>query len=124
MVAIGDEYAGEGADRVLDMARPSTALYVGGMGARDKNFYNTIAKKYGYVDEATEIQDLYLSGRKEEAAAAVPRELLANTNLVGPESHVAERIAAYKAAGVTHLSINPVGPDPVKTVETLRSLLD
>ena len=79
MVAIGDEYAGDGADRVLDMARPNIALYVGGMGARDKNFYNTIAKKYGYVDEATEIQDLYLSGRKEEAAAAVPRQLLANT---------------------------------------------
>ncbi len=124
MVAIGDEYAGDGADRVLDMARPSTALYVGGMGARDKNFYNAIAKKYGYVDEATQIQDLYLSGRKEEAAAAVPREMLAATNLVGPETHVAERIAAYKAAGVTHLSITPVGPDPVKTVETLRGLLD
>ena len=75
MVAIGDEYAGEGADRVLDMARPTTALYVGGMGARDKNFYNTIAKKYGYVDEATEIQDLYLvraqgRGRRGRAARA------------------------------------------------------
>ena len=119
MVAIGDEYAGDGADRVLDMARPTHALYVGGMGARDKNFYNTIAKKYGYVDEATEIQDLYLSGRKEEAAAAVPRELLANTNLVGPESHVAERIAAYKEAGVTHLSgRSRSAPNPVKTIET------
>jgi alkanesulfonate monooxygenase SsuD/methylene tetrahydromethanopterin reductase-like flavin-dependent oxidoreductase (luciferase family) len=64
-----------------------------------------------------------LSGRKEEAAAAVPRALLANTNLVGPESHVAERIAAYRAAGVTHLNVNPVGPDPVKTVETLRTLV-
>ena len=124
LVAIGDEYAGDGADRVLDMARPNAALYVGGMGARDKNFYNTIAKRYGYVDEATEIQDLYLSGRKEEAAAAVPRALLAGTNLVGPESHVAERIAAYRAAGVTHLNVTPVGPDPVKTIETLRTLLD
>ena len=124
MVAIGDEYAGDGADRVLDMARPTTALYVGGMGARDKNFYNSIAKKYGYVDEATEIQDLYLSGRKEEAAGKVPRQLLANTNLVGPESHVAERIAAYKEAGVTHLSVNPIGADAVKTIETLRGLLD
>ena len=56
------------------------------MGARDKNFYNTIAKRYGYVDEATEIQDLYLAGRKEEAAAAVPRALLADTNLVGAPS--------------------------------------
>src|SRR5215204_1734961 len=124
MVAIGEQYAGDGADRVLDMARPNVALYLGGMGARDKNFYNSIAKKYGYVDEATEIQDLYLSGRKEEAAAAVPRELLANTNLVGPEGHVKERLAAYRSAGVTHLSVNPVGPDPVKTIETLRTLID
>jgi F420-dependent oxidoreductase-like protein len=124
LVAIGEEYAGDGADRVLDLVRPTTALYVGGMGARDKNFYNTIARRYGYVDEATEIQDLYLSGRKEEAAAAVPRALLAGTNLVGPESYVAERIAAYREAGVTHLSVNPVGPDPVKTIEILRGLLD
>ncbi len=124
MVAIGDEFAGDGADRVLDMARPNVALYVGGMGARDKNFYNTITKKYGYVDEATEIQDLYLSGRKEEAAAAVPRQMLTNTNLVGPESYVRERIAAYKEAGVTHLQFSPVGADPVKTVEKLRSMID
>jgi hypothetical protein len=93
------------------------------MGARNKTFYNTIAKRYGYVDEATEIQDLYLSGRKDAAAAAVPRQLLASTNIVGPESHIAERIAAYKEAGVTHLSVTPVGPDPVKTIETLRRLL-
>jgi F420-dependent oxidoreductase-like protein len=124
IVAIGEEYAGDGADRVLDRARPQVALYVGGMGARDKNFYNTIATRYGYVDEAAEIQDLYLSGRKEEAAAAVPRALLAGTNLVGSESDVAERVAAYKEAGVTHLSVTPVGPDPVKTIETLRGLLD
>jgi F420-dependent oxidoreductase-like protein len=124
IVAIGAEYAGDGADRVLDRARPQVALYVGGMGARDKNFYNTIATRYGYVDEAAEIQDLYLSGRKDEAAAAVPRALLARTNLVGSESDVAERVAAYKEAGVTHLSVTPVGPDPVKTIETLRGLLD
>jgi F420-dependent oxidoreductase-like protein len=124
LVAIGEEYAGEGADRVLELVRPTAALYVGGMGARDQNFYNTIARRYGYVDEATEIQDLYLSGRKEEAAAAVPRALLAGTNLVGPESYVAERIAAYREAGVTHLSVNLAGPDQVKTVETLRGLLD
>jgi F420-dependent oxidoreductase-like protein len=124
IVAIGEEYADDGADRVLDRARPQVALYVGGMGARDKNFYNTIATRYGYVDAAAEIQNLYLSGRKEEATAAVPRSLLAATNLVGPESFVAERIAAYREAGVTHLSITPVGPDPVKTVETLRRLIE
>ncbi|MGA1074605.1 MAG: LLM class F420-dependent oxidoreductase [Ilumatobacteraceae bacterium] len=124
MVAIGDEYAGDAADRVLDMARPNVALYVGGMGARDKNFYNTICQKYGYVDEAIEIQDLYLSGKKDEAAAKVPSDMLRNTNLVGPAGHVRERIAAYREAGVTHLSITPVGGDPVATVERLRALID
>ena len=124
MVAIGDEFAGEAAERVLDMARPNVALYVGGMGARDKNFYNTICQRYGSVDEAIEIQDLYLSGRKDEAAAKVPAEMLRNTNLVGPASHVKERIAAYREAGVTHLSVTPVGGDPVRTVEQLRALID
>lgn len=123
MVAIGHEFAGDAATRVLDTARPSVALYVGGMGARDKNFYNTICQKYGYVDEAIEIQDLYLSGRKQEAAAAVPAEMLAKTNLVGPAGHVKERIAAYQEAGVTHLQVTPVGDDPVGTVAQLRDLI-
>jgi F420-dependent oxidoreductase-like protein len=123
MVAIGDELDGEAADRVLDAARGNVALYVGGMGARDKNFYNTICRKYGYVDEAIAIQDLYLDGKKDEAAAAVPAEMLHNTNLVGPAGHVKERIAAYREAGVTHLQISPVG-DPTRTVEQLRELID
>ncbi|MEJ7799313.1 MAG: LLM class F420-dependent oxidoreductase [Ilumatobacter sp.] len=123
MVAIGDEYAGDAASRVLDMGRSNVALYVGGMGARDKNFYNTIMQQYGYVDEAIEIQDLYLDGKKDEAAAAVPAEMLADTNLVGPAGQVKERIAAYEEAGVTHLSVTPIGNDPVKTIEQLRELI-
>ena len=117
MVAIGDEYAGDGADRVLDMARPNVALYVGGMGARDKNFYNTIAKKYGYVDEATEIQDLYLSGHKEEAAAKVPRQLLANTNLVGP-SRLRRRAHRRLQGGRRH---PPVGQPDRRATRRARS---
>lgn len=124
MVAIGDELTGEVAERVLDLARPNVALYVGGMGARGQNFYTTICQKYGYVDEAIEIQDLYLSGRKDEAAAKVPTAMLHGTNLVGPAGHVRERIAAYRDAGVTHLSVTPVGGDPVRTVEQLRALID
>ena len=123
MVAIGDDLVGDKQAQILDFSRPSVALYVGGMGARDKNFYNTICQKYGYVDEAAEIQDLYLDGRKDEAAAAVPAEMLEKTNLVGPAGYVKERLAAYKEAGVTHLSVNAVGGDPVKTVEQLRSML-
>ena len=124
MVAIGEEFAGNGADSVFDLDRGRVALYVGGMGARGKNFYNAIAKMYGYADAAAEIQDLYLSGRKEEAALKVPRQLLEGTNLVGPKAYVAERLSAYREAGVTILEVNAVGPDPVKTVEILRSLLD
>jgi len=124
MAAIGDQFEGEARAKVLDFARPNVALYVGGMGARDKNFYNAIAQKYGYVKEAIEIQDLYLDGKKDEAAKAVPGELLEKTNLVGSKGYVKERIAAYKEAGVTILSVNPVGGDAVKTVETLRELID
>jgi len=94
------------------------------MGARGKNFYNTVAQKYGYVDEATLVQDLYLDGKKDEAAAAIPFELIEKTNLVGPRSYVAERIAAYKEAGVTVLSVNPVGGNDVKTIETLRDIIE
>lgn len=123
MVAIDDSLTGDAQREVLDHSRPMTALYVGGMGARDQNFYNKICQKYGYVDEAIEIQDLYLSGKKQEAAAAVPGEMLEKTNLVGPAGYVKERLAAYKEAGVTHLSVNAVGDDPVATIEQLRSLL-
>ncbi|MEM9516867.1 MAG: LLM class F420-dependent oxidoreductase [Actinomycetota bacterium] len=123
MVAIGDDLVGDKQQQILDMGRPSVALYVGGMGARDKNFYNTIFQRYGYVDEAIEIQDLYLDGKKEEAAAVVPASMLASSNLVGPASYVKERIAAYKEAGVTHLSVSPVGGDPVATIDQLKALL-
>lgn len=123
-VAIGDEYVGDEADRVLDLGRNHTALYWGGMGAREKNFYNTIARKQGYEAEAAEIQDLYLDGHKAEAAAAVPRDYLERSNLVGPEGFVAERLAAYRAAGVTDLNINIVGPDPVAQLDKLRVLVE
>ena len=124
MVAIDESLTGEAADKILDFSRPHVALYVGGMGARDKNFYNTICKKYGYEEEAIEIQDLYLDGKKDEAASKVPAEMLRNINLVGPKSYVKERLAAFKEAGVTILSVNPVGPNAVQTIETLRELID
>ena len=124
MLGIDESLVGDDQDKVLDFARPSTALYVGGMGARGKNFYNDICKAYGYEKEAVEIQDLYLDGKKAEAAAKVPAEWLLNSHLVGPKSFVKERLAAYKQAGVTVLQVMPVGQDAVKQVETLRSLID
>ena len=119
MLAIDENLTGEARDRILDFARPQTALYVGGMGARDKNFYNTICKKYGYEKEAIEIQDLYLDGKKDEAAKAVPGEMLEHTNLIGPKSYIKERLAAYKEAGVTILSVQ--GP---RSRELLQPLTD
>ena len=100
MVAVGEDVKG-----LLDFARPMSALYIGGMGARGKNFYNDLACQYGYEAEAKEIQDLYLDGKKKEAEAAVPLELLERANLVGPESYVKERIDAFREAGVTNLQI-------------------
>ncbi|GAB3492012.1 LLM class F420-dependent oxidoreductase [Nocardiopsis coralliicola] len=120
MLAIGE---GPETKKLLDFMRPMIALYVGGMGARGKNFYNTLARKYGYEQEAERIQDLYLEGRKEEAAAAVPEEMLELTNLVGPESYVRERVEAFRAAGVTDLNVTPVGGDPARLIEKVRSWL-
>jgi alkanesulfonate monooxygenase SsuD/methylene tetrahydromethanopterin reductase-like flavin-dependent oxidoreductase (luciferase family) len=94
------------------------------MGARGKNFYNDLAVRYGFEQAAKEIQDLYLDGKKDEAAAKVPEEWLEKTSLVGPASYIAERVAAYKEAGVTVLNVNPVGSDPVKTIDQLREIVD
>jgi F420-dependent oxidoreductase-like protein len=105
LLAIGD---GEDVLRVRELARPMVALYVGGMGARGRNFYNDLACRYGYEKEAKEIQDLYLSGKKQEAAALVPQELLDLTSLAGPAGWVAERVAALREAGVTHLQVTPI----------------
>lgn len=118
MVAIGDDVK-----HLLDAARPQFALYIGGMGARDRNFYNDVVCKLGWEEEARTIQDLYLAGRKEEAAAAVPIDLLEATNLVGPAGYVKERIQAYRASGVTNLVVKPL-TDPVATVAQMRELVD
>lgn len=101
---------GEGLEHLRDMMRPALALYVGGMGARGKNFYNELFANYGYEREAKQIQDLYLDGKKTEAAAAIPAAFLEETSLIGPESFVRERLAAYREAGVTGLNLNFVAP--------------
>jgi len=106
---------------IRELSRPMLALYIGGMGAKGRNFYNTLACRYGYEKEAAEIQDLYLSGKKQEAAALVPAALLEATTLCGTESALKEKVAALAEAGVTHLNVNPVGGDPVAMIEKLRS---
>lgn len=93
------------------MARAMYALYIGGMGARGRNFYNTVFERQGYRDAAKIVQDLYLEGRKDEAAAALPDEFVEGATLIGPPSYVRERIASLAAAGITHLNVNPVSKD-------------
>ena len=97
--------------------KPRLALYVGGMGARGQNFYNEIAKRYGYEEAAAKIQDLYLSGRKAEAEAAVPDALVDEVTLCGPRERIKERLAIWKAAGVTTLMVSG-------DVEALRTVAE
>jgi F420-dependent oxidoreductase-like protein len=105
LLAIGE---GPEVTALREFQRSMVALYVGGMGAKGKNFYNELAVRYGYEKEAEVIQDLYLSGKKKEAEAAVPAEFLELTTLCGPLSYVKDRIAAFKDAGVTHLQVHPI----------------
>jgi F420-dependent oxidoreductase-like protein len=119
-VAIGDDV-----DALHDHVRPHLALYVGGMGARGKNFYNDLAVRYGYEAAAKEVQDLYLEGKKDEAAAALPEDFVRAVSLIGPEGYVAERVAAYAEAGVTTLTLQPLDGSRegrLRTVETMRRL--
>ena len=110
-------------DSARAMLKEYYSFYIGGMGARGKNFYNELACKYGYVAEARRIQDLYLSGQKQAAAEAVPASLLEGLSLIGPEGYVKDRIAAFKAAGVTALDVHPLGPDPIGDVARVREWL-
>jgi F420-dependent oxidoreductase-like protein len=118
MCAIGDDVKG-----LLDFARPLLALYIGGMGARGKNFYNALVCEYGYEKEAKEIQDLYLDGKKQEAEALVPLDLLEMVNLVGPEGYVKERIEAFRESGVTNLQIMPATDDAPALVRKMKELV-
>jgi F420-dependent oxidoreductase-like protein len=118
---------GENVESLREAARPNIALYVGGMGAREKNFYNQVFRKYGFDKEAEAIQDLYLSGRKSAAEAAVPEAFLRATSLVGSEGFVRDRLQAYKASGVTCLNASFAGTttrERVKNCDTLRNLLE
>ena len=118
---------GENVEPLREFVKPHLALYIGGMGAKGKNFYHTLATSYGYGPQADRIQELYLNGDKEAAAKAVPDELVRDVNLIGPAGFVKERVAAYREAGVTTLAVAPIAATPaerVKLIETLRELID
>jgi F420-dependent oxidoreductase-like protein len=101
-----------------DFLKPLLALYVGGMGAKGQNFYTRLAERYGYADAAATIQDLYLSGKKNEAIAAVPDALVDEVALVGDRGRIADRVAAFRESGVTTLVLQARQP------EALRLLAD
>lgn len=124
IVAGGHLAIGEDIDRLLDEGRPMAALYIGGMGARGKNFYNDLVSRYGYEAEAKEIQDLYLDGQVRAAMAAIPEELLRNISLIGDAGFVRERVAAYRSAGVTTLNITPIGRTTDERAAHIRALAD
>ncbi|MER6171028.1 LLM class F420-dependent oxidoreductase [Streptosporangium sp. NPDC001681] len=119
-LAIGDDVSGW-----LELGRPMAALYIGGMGAKGRNFYNDLARRYGYEKEAEQIQNLYLEGKKDEAAALVPREMLEKMSLIGPEGHVRERLQAMRESGVTTINVAPLGrthAERLRLIEKVREL--
>lgn len=118
---------GEDVEPLLGFVKPMLALYIGGMGAKGKNFYHTLATRYGYGAAADRIQELYLAGRKDEATQAVPDELVRDISLIGPAGYVKERVAAFAEAGVTVLNVAPLAATPadrIKLIEQFRAICD
>jgi F420-dependent oxidoreductase-like protein len=111
-------------DAARDVMRGYVALYVGGMGSRDKNFYNRLVASYGFEDAAREVQDLFLAGKKEEAMAALPGELIDAVALCGPADRVRDRLAAFRAAGVGTLIVSPVAWTLEDRVAQLRAVAE
>ena len=109
-------------DTIRQMVKPYIALYVGGMGSRERNFYNQLVQRYGYVEEAKQIQDLYLARDKAGAAALVPDRLVDETSAVGPVSRVREKFAELEAAGVTMPVLGIVAFDQETRLKTLEAL--
>lgn len=120
VVATAPLVVGEDVAACADPVRPYTALYLGGMGSREQNFYNNLAVRMGYADQAAEVQQRYLSRDYDGAAAAVPAEFVDATSLLGPPSRIAQRMADFAAAGVTTLSVSPYGATMPDRLDSLR----
>jgi F420-dependent oxidoreductase-like protein len=113
-VVVGDDV-----EALRDALRSHVALYVGGMGAKGRNFYNSLVRRYGWEDEAERIQELYLAGKQREAIAAVPDELVDAVSLVGPKERIAERLEAWRETPVTTLVVGAVQPEALQTLAEL-----
>jgi F420-dependent oxidoreductase-like protein len=117
-------YVSDDRELARNLMRPVLALYIGGMGSRQQNFYNNLIQRYGFEDAAKEIQDLYLDGKKTEAAEAIPAELIDRVSLCGPRDVVADRLAAYRDAGVGTLGITPMAFSVEDRIAQLRAIAE
>jgi alkanesulfonate monooxygenase SsuD/methylene tetrahydromethanopterin reductase-like flavin-dependent oxidoreductase (luciferase family) len=112
---------GDDPQALADFVRPMVALYVGGMGARGRNFYNDLACRYGYDAAAKEIQDLYLDGNKKDAIAAVPFELVDEIALLGPKERIRDKLDAWRESGVTTLVVGAAQADALEVMAELTA---
>jgi F420-dependent oxidoreductase-like protein len=117
-------YVSDDRELARNLMRPLLALYVGGMGSREQNFYNQVVQRYGFEAAAKEIQDLYLAGKKDEAGAAIPDELIDMVSLCGPRDVVRDRIAAFRDAGVGTLTITPMAFAAADRITQLREIAE
>jgi len=124
IVAGGPMAIGPDVTPLREHDRAHIALYVGGMGAPGKNFYNTMVAQYGWEREAAEVQALYLAGDRDAAAQALPAQLLEGTSLIGDDAYVRDRLGAYRDRGVTVLQVEPICTDPLGDLRRLRDLMN
>jgi len=110
---------GDDVDALRGFVKPMAALYIGGMGARGRNFYNDLACRYGFEAAAKQIQDLYLEGNKREAIAAVPDELVDEISLIGPKERIADRLEAWKESGITTMIVGAQQPEALQVMAEL-----
>jgi F420-dependent oxidoreductase-like protein len=123
-VVVGDDPSPAGIAACAELVRWYAALYVGGMGSREQNFYNRLAIRLGYPDAARQVQDLYLARKPREAAAAVPMDFIDRTSLLGPKERIADGLQRYAEAGVTTLSVTLFAADRDSGVHTLRTVAE
>jgi F420-dependent oxidoreductase-like protein len=119
IAATASVFVGDDVAALRDALRPHVALYVGGMGAKGRNFYNSLVRRYGWEKEAERIQELYLAGKQREAIAAVPDELVDAVSLVGPKERIAERLEAWRETPVTTLVLGTTQPEALQTLAEL-----
>jgi F420-dependent oxidoreductase-like protein len=119
IAATASVFVGDDVPALLDALRPYVALYVGGMGAKGRNFYNSLVRRYGWEEEAERIQELYLAGKQREAIAAVPDELVDAVSIVGPKERIAERLEAWRETPVTTLVLGTTQPEALQTLAEL-----